>query len=118
MGRTVQINKHPYTVIGVAPKNFRGTELFFAPALFAPIVDMPQIAGWDPMDARGSHFTWVVGHLKPGTGPGAAIADLNTIAGSLAKSYPKDDDGLKFTLARPGLVGDTLADPRAPLWRD
>jgi predicted permease len=43
--------------------------------------------------------------------PGAATSDLNTIAASLAKSYPKADDGLKFALARPGLVGDTLGRP-------
>jgi len=111
IGRAVQINKHPYTVLGVAPADFRGTELFFAPDLWAPLVDMPQLAGDDPLENRGSHFTWVIGHLKPGVTPAAAAADLNTIAVSLAKSYPKEDDGLKFTLSRPGLVGDTLGRP-------
>ena len=46
VGRTVQINKHPFTIIGVAPPDFRGTELFFAPDLWAPIVNKPQIAEW------------------------------------------------------------------------
>ncbi|HLY43241.1 MAG TPA: ABC transporter permease [Terracidiphilus sp.] len=111
VGRPVQINKHPYTVIGVAPRDFRGTELFFSADLWAPIVDIPQMAGWDPIEARGSHFTWIVGHLKQGVTPEAAAADLNTIGASLAKAYPKEDEGLKFTLARPGLVGDTLGQP-------
>ncbi len=111
VGRTVQINKHPYTIAGVAPPGFRGTELFFAPDLWAPLVDLPQMGGWDPLEWRGSRFTWVMGHLKPGVTPGAATSDLNAIAASLAKSYPKEDDGLKFTLARPGLVGDTLGRP-------
>jgi predicted permease len=111
VGRSVEINKHPYTIVGVAPAGFRGTELFFAPDLWAPLVDMPQLGGWDPTDSRDSHFTWVVGHLKPGVTPAAATADLNTIAASLAKSYPKEDEGLKFTLARPGLVGDQLGRP-------
>jgi len=52
-----------------------------------------------------------MGHLKPGVTPSAATADLNTIAASLAKAYPKEDDGLKFQLSRPGLVGDTLGKP-------
>jgi len=60
---------------------------------------------------RGSHFTWIIGRLKQGVTPEAATADLNTIAASLAKTYPKEDEGLKFTLARPGLVGDTLGKP-------
>jgi predicted permease len=111
VGHAVQINKHPYTILGVAPASFRGTELFFAPDLWAPLVDLPQLGGWDPIENRGSHFTWIIGHLKPGVTPAAAAADLNTIAASLAKSYPKDDEGLKFTLSRPGLVGDTLGRP-------
>jgi predicted permease len=53
----------------------------------------------------------VLGHLKPGVTPAAAASDLNTIAASLAKAYPKDDDGLRFSLSRPGLVGDTLGRP-------
>jgi predicted permease len=111
IGRTVQLNKQPYTIVGVAPPDFRGTELFFAPDLWVPLVDMPQIGGWDPTNERGSHFTWIIGHLKSGVTPAAAISDLNTIADSLAKSYPKEDDGLKFTLSRPGLVGNTLGRP-------
>jgi predicted permease len=111
VGRTVQINKHPYIIAGVAPRDFRGTELFFAPDLWAPLVDLPQIGGWDPLEERGDHFTWVIGHLRPGVTPGAATSDLNAIAASLAKSYPTADDGLKFALTRPGLVGDTLGRP-------
>lgn len=111
VGRTVEINKHPFTIVGVAPPKFRGTELFFAPDFWAPIVDAPQIRGWDALEERGNHNDWVVGHLKPGVTPAAATADLNTIAASLAKSYPKSDDGLKFVLSHPGLAGNTLGGP-------
>ena len=111
VGRTVQVNKHPYVIVGVAPADFRGTELFFAPDIFIPVVNMPQVAGRDMLDERGDHFTWVVGHLKPGVTPEAATAELNTIAANLTKAHPAEDDGLKFKLARPGLVGDMLGDP-------
>jgi predicted permease len=111
VGRTVQINKHPFTIIGVAPPNFRGTELFFAPDLWAPIVDSPQISDWYSLEERGNHSAWAIGHLKPGVTPAAATSDLNTIAASLAKTYPKSDDGLKFSLSRPGLAGNTLGRP-------
>jgi hypothetical protein len=33
VGRAVQLNKFAYTILGVAPPGFRGTELFYAPAL-------------------------------------------------------------------------------------
>jgi predicted permease len=111
VGRSVQINKHPFTIIGVAPEEFRGTELFFAPDLWAPIVDSPQITDWYSLEERGNHSAWVIGHLKPGVTPAAATSDLNAIANSLAKAYPKSDDGLKFSLSRPGLAGNTLGRP-------
>jgi predicted permease len=111
VGQTVQINKHPFTIIGVARPDFRGTELFFAPDLWAPIVNSPQISDFNSLEERGSHNAWAIGHLKPGVTPAAATADLNAIASSLAKTYPKSDDGLKFSLSRPGLAGNTLGRP-------
>ncbi len=111
VGRTVQINKHPYTIAGVAQADFRGTELFFAPDFWAPLVNLQQMTGSDPLERRGDHFTWVIGRLKPGVTPEVAVSNLNAIAASLGKSYPKEDEGLKFSLAKPGLVGDTLGRP-------
>ena len=46
-GGRCEINKHPLTIIGVAPPEFRGTELFFAPALWIPMVEQPTIEGYD-----------------------------------------------------------------------
>src|ERR1700743_3377797 len=111
VGRTVQVNKHPYIVVGVAPQGFRGTELFSAPDLWAPLVNKADITAYDSFDYRGNHSEWVMGHLKPGVTPQAATSDLNTIAASLAKAYPKEDDGLKFVLSHPGLAGNTLGKP-------
>jgi predicted permease len=111
VGRTVQINKHPFTIIGVAKPDFRGTELFFAPDLWAPIVHSPQITDYFSLEERGNHSAWAIGHLKNGVTPAAATADLNTIANSLARTYPKSDDGIKFSLSHPGLAGNTLGRP-------
>src|SRR5580700_7210985 len=111
VGQTVQINKHPFTIIGVARPDFRGTELFFAPDLWAPVVNSSQLTDFFSFEERGNHNAWAIGHLKPGVTPAAAISDLNTIANSLAKTYPKSDDGLKFSLSRPGLAGNTLGRP-------
>ncbi|MGD0910368.1 MAG: ABC transporter permease [Terracidiphilus sp.] len=111
IGRMVELNKHPFTIIGVAPRGFRGTELFFAPAFFVPILEEPIIEGSDNLQYRGDHSPWVVGRLKPGVTPAQAVADLNGIGNWLAKTYPGDDDGIKFTLARPGLLGDMLGGP-------
>ena len=111
VGRRVLLNHHPYTILGVAPPGFRGTELFFAPSLWVPNVDMEQVDGSSDLTARGTRGTWLAGHLKPGVTPAQATADLNSIAAYLAKTYPKDDDKISFALAHPGLIGDLLGRP-------
>lgn len=111
VGRMVQINKHPFTILGVAPPGFRGTELFFVPALWIPTVQQPTVMGFNDTQYRGNHSVFVVGRLKPGVTVSQAAADLNSIGSWLSKAYPTDDEGLTFTLARPGLVGDMLGGP-------
>ena len=111
VGRVVQVNKHPMTIIGVAPPGFRGTEMFFAPAFWFPLMDANEVEGWDKIHERGSHSGFIVGRLKPGVTAAEATADLKALASWLAKTYPKSDDGVTFSLARPGLVGDMLGKP-------
>ncbi|HEX4038071.1 MAG TPA: ABC transporter permease [Acidobacteriaceae bacterium] len=111
VGRAVEINGHPYTIIGVAPPAFRGTELFFAPGMWIPMVQGPQIEGFDFLRERGDHSGFVEGRLKAGVTPAQATADANAIGAWLAKAYPHDDDGVNFTLVRPGLLGDMLGRP-------
>jgi len=111
IGRSVEINRHPFTIIGVAPPAFRGTELFFVPQLWIPLVEEPTVQGSNNLQYRGNHSPWIIGHLKPGVTPSAATADLNAVGAWLAKTYPSDDEGIKFSLARPGLVGDFLGGP-------
>lgn len=111
IGRPLDINKHPFTIIGVAPPGFRGTELFFAPALWIPLVEQPLITGYDSLKQRGNHSPFVVGKLRAGVAPAEAQADLNTIGAWLSKTYPGEDEGINFTLARPGLIGDFMGGP-------
>jgi predicted permease len=108
VGRVVRLNNLAFTILGVAPKGFRGTERFFSPAVWVPIVDQKQIDGSTDLDSRGARGTFVIGRLKAGISPARAVADLNSIASWLAKTYPRDDEGLTFRLARPGLLGDLL----------
>jgi predicted permease len=110
VGGTVEINKHPLTIIGVAPAGFRGTELFFSAAMWIPMVEEPLVRSADTLN-RGNHSGFVVGRLKAGVTPAQAMTDLASVAAWLAKTYPTDDEGVKFTLARPGLIGDMLGGP-------
>jgi predicted permease len=109
VGRVVQINKHPFTILGVAPQSFQGTLLFFFPDFWAPAVNDEQYADRKILDIRDEQdFIMAVGHLKPGVMPAHAIADLNQVGTWLEKTYPKTDAHMSFTLARPSLAGDLL----------
>jgi hypothetical protein len=43
VGRVVQVNKHPFTIVGVSPPGFLGTLMFFSPDFFMPMVNQEQI---------------------------------------------------------------------------
>jgi predicted permease len=111
VGRRVEVNKHPFTVLGVAPPRFRGTELYFTPDFWVPLVNEEQVGGGNDLDGRGVRGLSLVGRLKPGVTTVQAEADLNSVAAYLAKNYPKEDDQMFFSLARPGLMGDFLGRP-------
>ena len=105
VGTVVEFNKHPFTVLGVAPARFHGTERFVWPDYWMPMANEEQVEGKDYLDDRASRVT-VIGRLKPGVTPQQATENLNVIAAELAKEYPKTDEGVSFRLIHPGLFGD------------
>jgi hypothetical protein len=110
VGRQVRLNKHPFTILGVAPPDFHGTMLLFSPDYFVPMVNSEQIDRESFLNARGTRWVFeVLGHLKPGVTLAQATADLNSVGSYLEKSYPKDDGKSSFSLVRPGLHGDFFA---------
>ena len=112
LGRTLLVNKHPFTILGVAPPGFHGTLTFFNPEFFVPIVNQEQVEGANNLNTRKVHSViMVMGRLKAGVTQAQATADLNSIGAYLEKNYPKDDGNMKFSLARPGLYGDYVGRP-------
>ncbi len=112
VGRVVQVNKHPFTILGVTPPDFHGTLLFFNPDFFVPIVNHGQLDAEYDLNTRGVHWIFEsLGHLKPGVTPAQATADLDTIGAYLKKAYPKEEGNVTYTLARPTLYGDYLGRP-------
>ena len=112
VGRVVRLNRHPFTILGVAPPGFQGTVLFFASDIFVPIVNHGQLGGDEILNARGIHWMFeLVGRLKPGVTPVQAAADLNSVDSHLKNSYPKEEGNAPYTLAPPGLHGDYIGGP-------
>jgi predicted permease len=112
VGKTIRINRSSYTVLGVAPPEFHGTELFYWPQIWVPMMMEPQIEPGRPwLDDRNSWNSWVIGRLKPGVSEAQAEADLNTVAAELTRQYPGENEGLAFRLTKPGLIGDLVGGP-------
>jgi len=112
IGKTIRVNRQPFTVLGVAPRDFHGTELFYWPEVWVPMMMEPQIeVGNAWLDNRNTWNTFVVGRLKPNVTPAQAEADLNTMAAELTRQYPAENDRLHFRLSKPGLIGDLIGAP-------
>ncbi|MGA7107979.1 MAG: ABC transporter permease [Terracidiphilus sp.] len=111
VGMTINLNKHPFTILGVAPASFNGTEIFYWPDFWMPMVNEEQVEGYSFLTKRINHGIYVVGMLRPGVTPRQALDNLNAIAHQLTREHPVDDDGLGILLAKPGLMGDFLGGP-------
>ena len=114
IGTTVALNKHPFTVIGVAPKQFNGTEIFLWPDFWIPFVNQEMIEGYSQVDKRSNHSSWMIGKLKPGVTVAQATDNLNAVAREMTRENPQWDDGLTARLVKPGLLGDVLGGPARP----
>ncbi len=106
VGTTVELNDHPFTVVGVASEGFHGTERFVWPDYWLPMMNEEQVGEADYLHNRTSVAVTVIGRLKPGVTPEQATENLDAVAAELAKEYPKTDEALPLRLIHPGLYGD------------
>src|SRR5580698_1992960 len=106
-GKKVKIGGLDYTIAGVTPPAFIGTELVYTPEIFVPVAMAEQIEQSKWMDERGDDNSLVVGRLKPGISLKSADAALNTIATALGREY-KEDEGISIVLSPPGMAGNFL----------
>jgi len=101
VGRSLRINGHHYTVVGIAPVGFRGVSAIGGPDLWVPAMMHRQLLPAqfrDFFDERRALFFNVAARLRPGIGRTRAEADLKTIAARLEREYPKDNAGRTVTL--------------------
>ncbi len=103
VGKQFKINGLDYSIVGVTPRAFIGTEVLFTPQVFVPLA---MSGGW--IDDRSSLLGFVIGRLKPGVTMQGAQAPLDSIARDLAREYPKVDGGVSMVLSPPGMGGNYL----------
>ena len=102
VGRTLQVDRMPRTVVGIAPPGFSYPE---------------NVEVWTPLlydelfrtNSRGAWYLNVVGRLAPGATVESAREEVATIAARLAKAYPDANEGVGGSVRslHEATVGDT-----------
>jgi predicted permease len=104
LGSTITIDGRPFTVIGILPQGFTGTTQIFAPEIWLPLGVYDQVANdfetenKGNLDDRGARQFMIVGRLKPGMTAAAAAPALKTLAASLERAYPVEQEDQTFML--------------------
>jgi predicted permease len=103
IGKSLVLDAHPYTVIGVAPRGFRGTLTFLSSEqVWVPTSMKDQILGGrekEFFNDRRALMVLAFGRLKPGIEMSAAEASLKTMATHLETEFPKDNGGRSVALS-------------------
>ncbi len=102
VGQNIEINKHSYTIVGVTPALFQGSQTGVRTEIWVPIMMEAQL------DARGDlihdhHNFWLLifGRLKPGVSLAQAQAEMTLRLKPEAKNYPEEHKGKDTVIAYP-----------------
>lgn len=112
LGRTIQLNEQDFTVIGVAPAEFRNVGVLGSPDLWIP-TSMRDLMLDDEtkqlMYSRGFRMVDLVARLKPGVTFAQAQSAVKALGDELEREYPKDNGGRNEMLVP---INDTSIPPR------
>ena len=90
LGKTVQINRHPYTVIGVAPRDFTGCATGLRTELWIPLPMDHDVWGSNRLEYRGSVWLNALGRLRRDVTKNRAQAELNLLMQKIVERFPED----------------------------
>jgi len=85
VGRTIMLNRHPFTVIGVAPRDFSGIYGGIAEGLWVPVSGLRSLGPDPAADPLKSFNGMFGGRLRPGVSSETAAAELHTLARQYAQ---------------------------------
>jgi predicted permease len=107
IGKPIDFDGKPYTVVGIAPAGFR---LDTDADVFTPLGQSTR----PQMQNREARFIHVVARLQPGVTLREADTELSLIGRRLAGQYPKSNEG-RGLVAHP-LQQEIVGDVRSTLW--
>ena len=98
VGKTVPINGHPFTIVGVAPPRFQGTTVMRSDAwvpLSATVLASPR-QNASMFESRAAVWLMMGGRLKPGVSVAQANAEVAAIGAALEREHPRENRGKSF----------------------
>lgn len=106
IGQSVQVNNHPYTIIGVAPENYVGAYYWLHPDFYIPLstIGLADPTQNDVLTKRSAAFLRVLGYLQPGVTSIQAMAAAESLDHRLQQDYPEAHKGMSL-LVMPELSG-------------
>jgi len=117
VGRTVSVNRHTFTVIGVAPARFAGIFSGMAESAWIPFSSARSLSFDPPADPLEDMGLQVVVRLRSGVSQPLAAAELHQLAHRYAALHPKGNfngwdlnlnDAAHFTRGFFGYIGEQL----------
>lgn len=105
VGRTLTLNKHPFTIVGVTDRFFQGSDTGLRADLWVPMTMVPELMT-DPqrLQSRSEGWLELTGRLKPGVTAEQAQDELNLLMRRIVAQFPSWHQGNNDVIA-------------APLWR-
>jgi len=94
VGQVIEINQHPYTIVGVTPAVFQGSQTGVRTEIWVPIMMEAQVNSLGDL-LHDHHQFWLLafGRLKPGVVMGQAQEEMTLRLKSEAKNYPEEHKG-------------------------
>jgi predicted permease len=93
-GQTIEINEHPYTIVGVTPAVFQGSQTGVRTDVWVPIMMQAQLNPLGDL-LHDHHQFWLLGfgRLKPGVTLQQAQQEMTLRLQPEAKAYPEEHKG-------------------------
>jgi predicted permease len=117
VGRSLLLSGHEFTVLGIAPKSFTGTEAEGTVDVWVPLAMHAEVMPGSRtlLAARDAGWLRVMGRLKPGVTPAQARSNLTVLVEGIRHSTPVQREGMTLQLTpatgtiHPTIAGEALS---------
>ena len=98
LGKTVKFNGYPFSIVGIASSDFKGSIVGAAFDVYLPAMMIKEFNGGNWLNTRAARPMHAIGRLAPGVSINAAQREITGISHQLQQDYPKEDPGTSAVL--------------------